>query len=42
MDRLRRVRAGRVSDDLEMTLALALRDQERVVVNRPLFDSIAR
>ena len=31
-----------MSDDLEMTFAAALREREKVVVNRPVFDSIAQ
>ncbi len=42
MDRLRQARAGQVSNDLEMTYATALRDRAHVVVNRPMFDSIAQ
>jgi peptidyl-prolyl cis-trans isomerase D len=41
LDRVARTRAGQVSNDLEMTFAVALRDREHVVVNRPMFDSIA-
>ena len=42
---LERVRSGlakAMSDDLEMTYAAALRDREKVVVNRPVLDSIAQ
>ena len=42
---LERVRVGlngAMSDDLEMTYAGALRTREKVVVNRPIFDSIVQ
>ncbi len=42
LDRVRTGLAGAMSDDLEMTYAAALRDREKVVVNRPVFDSIAQ
>jgi hypothetical protein len=31
-----------MSDDLEMTFAAALRDRDKVVVNRQLLDSVAQ
>ena len=42
LDRVRRQLAGAVSDDLEMTFATALRDREKVTVNRRLLDSVAQ
>ena len=42
VDRVRTVLSGAMSDDLEMTFAAALRQREKVVVNRPVFDSIAQ
>ena len=42
VDRVRTVLSGAMSDDLEMTFAAALREREKVVVNRPVFDSIAQ
>ena len=42
LDRVRTGLAGAMSDDLEMTYAAALRDREKVVLNRPVFDSIAQ
>ncbi len=42
LDRLRVALANAGSDDLEVTYATALREREKVVVNRPVFDSIAQ
>ena len=42
LDRVRIGLAGAMSDDLEMTYAAALREREKVTVNRPVFDSIAQ
>jgi peptidyl-prolyl cis-trans isomerase D len=42
MDRVRTQLGGSMSDDLEMTFAAALRDRDKVVVNRQLLDSVAQ
>jgi peptidyl-prolyl cis-trans isomerase D len=42
MDRVRAQLGGSMSDDLEMTFAAALRDRDKVVVNRQLLDSVAQ
>jgi peptidyl-prolyl cis-trans isomerase D len=42
VDRMRLQLAGAVSDDLEMTFAAALRDREKVTVNRRLLDSVSQ
>ena len=42
LDRVRAGLASAMSDDLEMTYAAGLRERERVVVNRPVFDNIAQ
>ena len=42
LDRVRTQLAGSMSDDLEMTFAAGLRDREKVVVNRQMFDSIVQ
>ena len=42
LERVRLARAGQVSNDFEVTLATALRQRDRVTVNRELFDNIAQ
>ena len=42
LERVKRQLAGAESDDLEMTFATALRDREKVTVNRRLLDSVAQ
>ncbi len=42
LDRLRVALANAGSDDLEVTYATALREREKVVVNRAVFDSVAQ
>ena len=42
VDRVRMQLAGSAADDLEMTFAAALRDREKVTVNRPLLESVSQ
>ena len=42
LDRVRKAGAQSMSDDLEATFIAALRDRDRVSINRPMFDSMTQ